>query len=131
MLHLRPHDRAGLLAIVASTAPYPAVHRAYEGEGKFEVLGGFSPIPPGTLPGYIVRVVSEKGTAYLLGVTQDPHTHNWHSGVIQEVPWDRWDGDKVTGEGYSNFRGDHPAEYAALKEKANAVIAKADVPRIG
>ena len=119
MLHLRPHDRAGLLAIVASTAPYPAVHRAYEGGGKFEVLGGFSPIPPGTFPGYIVRVTSANGTVYLLGAIQYPGNHMWYTMVVDEVPWDRWDGDKVTGEGYSNLRGDNPAEYAALKEEAN------------
>jgi len=120
VIHLLPHDRAKLLAIVASTAPYPAVRRAYEGEGKFEVLGGFSLIPPGTLPGYIVRVTSANGPVYLLGVVQDPYTHNWHSGVVDRVPWDRWDGDKVSGQGYSNYRGDNPAEYAVLKEKANA-----------
>ena len=130
MLHLRPHDRAGLLAIVASTVPYPAVHRAYEGGGKFEVLGGFSPIPPGTFPGYIVRITSDHGTVYLIGVAQFPRSHKWFSMVVDEVPWDRWDGDKVTGEGYSNLRGDNPAEYAALKEEANEVAGTTpDVPR--
>ena len=78
-----------------------------------ELLGGFDPMI-GSRPGWIVRVTSEKGKQWLIGVTPEP-AKKFQVWYLNEVHWENWVGGMYEGELHN---GDHPDEYYELCETA-------------
>jgi len=78
-----------------------------------ELLGGFDPMI-GSRPGWIVRVTSEKGKQWLIGVTPEP-AKKFRVWTLNEVHWENW-----VGGLYPNwmYDGDNPDEYYKLCETA-------------
>jgi hypothetical protein len=80
--------------------------------GKVEVLGGFSIIPPGTSPGFIVKVESYPRdgcpgqTWYVAAISSG--LGRMYARVISDVPWENWVGKPGR---QSIYEGDHPDVY--------------------
>jgi len=80
--------------------------------GKVEVFGGFTRIPPGTSPGFIVKVESyphdgcSGQTWYVAAVLSGMRQVS--ARVIPEVPWETWAGKPGR---QSIYEGDHPDVY--------------------
>ncbi len=78
-----------------------------------ELLGGFDPMI-GSRPGWIVRITSETGKQWLIGVTPEP-AKKFRVWYLNEVHWENWVGCLYKGELHN---GDHPDEYCELCETA-------------
>lgn len=114
MQRLRPHDRTGLIELVARSAPIPSIARAAV-TGQVEVFGGFSEIPPGG-SGFIIQVTTEHGQEFRVAVIPRTDTHTYQIVLVEHVPWENWVGDSVNTDGYSIYRGDRPEKYKELKD---------------
>jgi len=84
--------------------------------GQVEVLGGFSAIPPGSGPGFIVQLTAQTGTVYYVAV-QFRLCGVEYARVIPEVPWANWDG-KVGRN--SLYEGAKPSEYYRRRAAAKS-----------
>lgn len=85
--------------------------------GQFELLGGFSKIPPSGRPGWCVRVRSRYGhreREWNFAVLADEAHGRVSLAAIDVVPWRYWDG-RVDRPEFSIYDGDRPREYARLK----------------
>jgi hypothetical protein len=79
--------------------------------GKVELLGGFSSIPPGNDPGWIVRVGSVlSGKKWHVAVI--PRRSGVGIRLFEEVPWKLW-----VGGSTPLYNGDNPSIYKALKDQ--------------
>ncbi len=96
--------------------PRKAIVRALEC-GKIEFLGGFRPIPPSDLPGWILMITSVYDKTWNVAVLANSVLHRYEIRIIQNIPWGNWVG---TDDFYNDrfriplFSGDHPGKY---KEK--------------
>lgn len=79
--------------------------------GTVESLGGFSRIPPGDRPGWILRVTTRFGREHLIAVIALPL--NFSVSEIDQVPWAYWDG--KLGRSPTVYEGDHPEVYHAKR----------------
>jgi len=65
-------------------------------DGKVVVLGGFSRIPPGTTPGWVLTVTSTRGKIWVLAVIPDQIRHCYRVYVLRKIPWRYWVGDQAS-----------------------------------
>jgi hypothetical protein len=77
-------------------------------EGIVRVLGGFSPIPPGTLPGWIISVTSVHGKRWHVAVLA--HGNSYGVRLLDRIPWANWTGGKT-----ELYIGDDPKRYERMK----------------
>ncbi|MBE3139524.1 MAG: hypothetical protein IMZ53_02970 [Thermoplasmata archaeon] len=86
-------------------------------DGTIENLGHFSDLMPFHRPGFIVRVYSTHNKEYLLAVTNKSMI-NTGVYVIDEVPWDTWNGDSHESK---LFQGDNLETYKKFREGVTGV----------
>lgn len=119
------HSRDDLIAVVRDHAPTRACERAI-GEGRTEVLGGFTPVEG--FPFLLLRVTSRFGKAWLLGL-QFKESHNTMKPIWPEtVPWADWDG-RVGGRSLKD--GDDPKRYARYRARARREHGTAETTKAG
>jgi hypothetical protein len=111
----RLRHRTDLIELIARECEVPAVRRACV-TGKAEVLGGFSEILPSTRPGWIVRIIAQRGAVFLVAVVPNEYHHFYQVYVIDEVPWHLWAGKPMAGAPYSIYQGDHPVAYEMRRD---------------
>ena len=105
-----------------------SVKRACHAGGTVKVLGGFSQVPPGTGPGWIVRITSVHGRTWFIAVS--PHESRPTFNVRRlcltgGIPWRFYVGQSPAkraagGNVYSIYNGDDPDKAWLFKEIANA-----------
>ena len=103
----RIETRTQLINYIRDHVSQSAIARACH-TGTVQVLGGFSCIPPGTRPGFIVSITSIHERTWLIAVTSDDHKHIFHVWIVESVPWRYYIG-KPYKEKYSIYDGDNPA----------------------
>ena len=118
MIHFR--DRNDIIEWAEQNLPpqYRAVARAFR-RGSIEFLGGFSHVDPYIhKPGWVIKITSEFKKVYYIAVlpryiTELMMKHQRpHSILVNEPPWEHWDGDKSDNPLY---QGDNPEKYKELK----------------
>ncbi len=80
--------------------------------GSVEVLGGFNPLPTSTNPGWMVRIKSPFGQAYLIAVAWDTVNFRLYWFRAPNIPWGQWAGHLSNNPLYT---GDKPELYAEMK----------------
>ena len=113
----RLRTRTELIQFAEARCGSYACRRAFL-TGKVMVFGGFSTIPPGTDPGWILRVKSRHGRAWLLAVVTDDIKHCYCVREIEKIPWAKWTGCAGRGQGYSIYDGDMPVQAARAYKEA-------------
>lgn len=111
MVHFQTRDH--IIAWLERHCPRKAIVRAID-EGKIELLGGFSQIPPSNHHGWIVRVTSIHKRVWLVAIIPNKRQTDYEIRIPKEVPWKYWCGDFFT---HKIFQGDKPWLYQAIKEK--------------
>lgn len=119
MIHFQ--SKNNIINWLIQNCPRKAVVRALI-DGKVEFLGGFRPIFPSTLPGWILKVTSIYGGEWNVAVLANDIKHCYEIRIIKSVPWKNWVGLKINIRGESKFFdelfcGDNPERYERLKEK--------------
>ena len=113
MIHTLNRDSA--IAYIELCLFHTTAKRAVS-EGSVEWLGGFQHIPPGNMPGWILRATSRFKKVWYISLTVSKRdSHKLIVTVIPEVPWKYWDGDKTDVKLYC---GDRPRLYGRLKRWA-------------
>ncbi len=113
-----------MIAYICDHAPQSAIARACH-TGTVQVLGGFSCVPPGTRPGFIVAVTSVHERTWLIAVTTDDHKHIFHVWVVESVPWEYYVGRDGPCDGeYSIYDGDNPERAKQAKENTCGEVEK-------
>lgn len=102
--------------------PRRSIVRALE-KGRVEYLGGFSPIPPSALPGWILKVASIYGGKWIIAVLANDITHRYEIRIIKSVPWKNWVGTDSLFN-HKKFRiklfsGDNPELYKEYRDGSN------------
>ena len=105
-----------MIAYICDHAPQSAISRACT-TGTVQVLGGFSKVPPGTRPGFIVSITSVHERTWFVAVTTDDHKHIFHVWVVESIPWEYFVGDLHNKE-YSIYDGDDPFQASFARTKA-------------
>lgn len=100
-------NKEHLLMWLENNCPRKGVVRALR-DGTVELLGGFSLIPPGKHPGWIVRVTSTSNREWIIAVIAYPHRYGIR--ILSEVPWLNWAG-KLGEVRSSLIGGDNPWLY--------------------
>lgn len=113
----RIQTRTELINFICDNITQRAIVRACH-NGKIQVLGGFSKIPPSRRPGWIVSVTSVYGRTWLVVVMSDDHRHIFRTGIVDSIPWEYYVGRTDRGE-YSIYDGDNPRQ-ACLARNKNA-----------
>lgn len=108
--------------ICENISQYAIVRACHHPEGKVQVLGGFSRIPPSCKPGWIVSITSIHGQTWNIAVTPDDHHHVFKTWIVEKIPWEYYAGRVDRGE-YSIYDGDNP-EQACLARECNDKIKK-------
>lgn len=107
-------SRAHIILWLEKNCPRKAITRAlYEGEVEF--MGGFSPVPPTSHPGWVLRVTSAHGRTWYTAVVA--YQNRYGIRILKDIPWDKWVGENSWGDAFRPhlFSGDNPAEYKKLK----------------
>lgn len=117
MIHLRSRD--DIIDWLIENCPRPAIVRALI-DGKIEFLGGFKPVPPSILPGWILKVISVHDKVWYVAVLANDTKHCYEIRLINYISWEHWVGtDALTN--HKSFRdklfsGDNPKKYKELKD---------------
>lgn len=98
--------------IVNIPKEYATINRAL-GEGSIEFLGGFSHIPPGGQPGWIIQIQSKNKKNYYVAIIPRNNFYACYISILKKVPWQYWDGCKTDNKLY---QGDNPKSYRRLME---------------
>ena len=106
------HRRADLIEAVRDYAPTRACRRAID-EDRSTVLGGF--ITPEGLPYWLVKVISQHGREWLLGLECDEESNRFRPFWPDRVKWQHWDG-RINGRSLKD--GDDPKTYALRRAQA-------------
>lgn len=114
MIHFQSKDN--LVDWLIKKCPRPAIVRALE-HGTVEHLGGFNPIPPSTLPGWILKVTSPLGGKWNVAVLANDITHRYEIRIIQTIPWKNWRGELNGIMCSALFCGDNPEQYKELRDE--------------
>ncbi len=116
----RIETRVQLINYIYDHISQNAIARACH-TGTVQVLGGFSCVPPGTRPGFIVSITSIHERTWLIAVTTDDHKHIFHVWVVESIPWEYYMCPSRAQQlkGYSIYFGDNPdqARIAWMKTK--------------
>lgn len=111
--------RDSLINYILDSSPRRSIRRAIL-EGTVEYLGGFSEIPPGTDPGWILRVNSPiTGKHWNVAVIAVGHSTNYRLQLVDKVRWEFWVGYCGNAELY---RGDNPDKYVKLRDEIRSII---------
>lgn len=108
-------SRTDMIEWLIENCPRPAIVRALQ-YNKVEFLGGFNPIPPSDLPGWIFKV-KNKNVCILANDTK----RKYEIRIIKHVPWGNWCGmfhGLIIAESLSS--GDNPEFYKELKDAAKS-----------
>lgn len=122
------NSRDHLIAHLATCPLRPSILRAIDDPwGKEELLGGFSKIPPGGQPGFILAITSRHGQTWYVAAVVPTTGYKPIVRVLETVPWQWWVGDD--GIKKPLYAGDRPDEY---KEKRSIQRRSGDTtPRHG
>lgn len=101
-------SRTSLIEYVREHSPRRAIARAID-EGTVEVLGGFSVIPPGTGPGWLLKITSKHRNSWIIAVAVNEITHTYSVYELDRVPWEEWAGDRFRE--HPVYDGDEPFVY--------------------
>lgn len=110
------HDRTSLILWLGQALTDRSIKRALW-EGKVRVLGGFSHIPPGTSPGWIVEVASGlTDYVWVLAIICNEHRREFPVSRLkpEDIPWKHYSGILNRG-GYSVYDGDDPGYCEEMK----------------
>lgn len=115
MIHLR--SKEDIIDWLMDNCPRPAIERALV-DGRVEFLGGFKPIPPSTLPGWILKVTSLHDKQWNVAVLANDIKHCYEIRIIIFIPWKNWVGTySWNGEFRPDlFSGDNPKLYKELRD---------------
>lgn len=120
MIHFQSKDQ--IIDWLMDNCPRPAIVRALEYD-MVEFLGGFNPIPPSTLPGWILKITSVYETQWIVAVLANDLTHKYEIRIIKSVPWENWVGtDPFTNHRTFRielFSGDNPEKYKEMRDGKN------------
>ena len=132
-----------LIQWLIKNCPRKAVVRAME-EGSVEHLGAFTELGINHIPGWLVKVTSERGKVWLVGVTSRPEQRDFRIFVSDcygcfrlPVPWEYWDGiedplDYIASDSpMPMWDGDNPIEYARLRDEQRQKIRSTDLSAEG
>lgn len=120
MIYFR--SKENIIDWLIDNCPRRPIVRALE-QGKIEYLGGFSLIPPSTLPGWILKVMSIYGGKWIIAVLANDIKHIYEIRIIKSVPWKNWVGtDRLFN--HKKFRiklfsGDNPELYKEFRDGKN------------
>jgi len=108
-------SRTDMILWLIENCPRPAIVRALE-MGKVEFLGGFDPVPPSNLPGWIF-VVKNKNVCILANDLK----HKYEIRIVKRIFWKNWCGvfHGVLIPGSLNS-GDKPEFYKELYDAATS-----------
>lgn len=107
MIHFQ--SKENIIDWLIDNCPRPAIVRALEC-GIVEFLGGFKPIPPSTLPGWILKVTSIHDRKWNVAILANGIKHIYEIRIIKSVPWKNYCGGKL-----SLYQGDNPEKYKGLR----------------
>ena len=107
---VRFQNRNDLIDYVAKHSNDYTIRRSVI-EGKVELLGGFSCIPPSTEGGWILCVTSIHDRHWNVAIVVDKKRPLVFT--ISDPPWKLWCGDLSTHE---LMRGDYPETYAQIRD---------------
>jgi len=116
----RIRTRDHIIAFLEEYCPRKSIVRAIR-EGKVELLGGFSAIPPSDRSGWIVKVMSTHDRTWNVAVIPRRAGKDYEIRVVKEIPWSKWVGtwdahlDNLIGKLYY---GDRPWIYYKMWERA-------------
>lgn len=114
MKNIHFQSKTHIILWLESNCPRPAIVRALY-EGQVEFFGGFSPIPPTTHPGWILRTTSAHGKIRYVAIIV--YQQRFGIRVLKDVPWGDWVGAFCnSGFRVQLYSGDDPEEYKKLKE---------------
>ncbi len=110
MTHFR--NRNDIMKWLEKHARYSIIRRAMQ-EGSTELLGLFSKMPGFEHEVVIIMVKSKRHSTWYVVIRPDKVLPNkMISYTVNRVPWEDWIGDAS-----QEFSGDHPEEYAKLRDK--------------
>jgi len=116
---MKIRNREGVINLILERHPSRSVLRAIT-EGTVEFLGGFSPVPPGSDPGWILRCNSPITYKHWnVAVVAKDGKANYVLRLVQKIPWQNWVGDTGNPRLY---RGDHPEKYMALRDEIRGIL---------
>ena len=113
MIHFQ--SRENIIDWLIDNCPRPAIERALI-DGRVEFLGGFNPIPPSTLPGWILKVISLHDKQWIIAVLANDIKHVHEIRIIKTILWENWIG---TDHCNKLFSGDNPKKYKELRDGKN------------
>lgn len=118
MIHFQ--SKENIIDWLIENCPRPAIVRALE-QGKIEYLGGFDPIPPSTLPGWIIKVISIHDKQWNIAILANDIKHGYEIRIIKTIPWKNWIGTDYLAN-HKSFRielfsGDNPILYKELRDE--------------
>ena len=114
---IRHFNREKLLDWLEANPPtgMPRIARAMQ-DGRVELLGVFSPIPPFAHSGWVVKVVSRYGVVWHVVISLDEANKKYFSFLIDNIPWDNYCGEQSSNPLY---QGDKPEKYKGFKDGKN------------
>lgn len=116
MIHLQ--SKENIIDWLIDNCSRPAIARALD-QGKIEFLGGFKPIPPSTLPGWILKVISIHNKQWNIVVLANDTKHCYEIRIIETVPWKNWVGTAFWNDDRFReklFSGDNPELYKEMRD---------------
>ena len=118
-------SRTDMILWLIKNCPRPAIVRALE-FGNVEFLGGFSPIPPSDLPGWIFKV--RTGHVKNVCILANDAKQKYEIRIVKRVPWGNWCGVfhgvlMTTGLNV----GDNPIQYKELKDATTSERSSKDM----
>jgi len=120
MIHFQSRDQ--IIDWLIDNCLRPAIVRSLI-DSKVEFLGGFKPIPPSVLPGWILKIISLHNKKWIVAVLANDIKHIYEIRIIKSVPWKNWLGtDSFTNHRTFRiklFSGDRPELYKELRDGKN------------
>ena len=109
-------SRTDMIEWLIENCPRPAIVRALQ-YNKVEFLGGFKPIPPSDLPGWIFKVKNKN-----VCILANDVKRKYEIRIVKRVPWENWTGDfyGILLTGHDLNSGDKPIQYKELKDAAKS-----------
>ena len=108
-------SRTDMIEWLIENCPRPAIVQALE-TNKVEFLGGFHPIPPSDLPGWIFKVRNKN-----VCILANDAKQKYEIRIVKHVPWQNWQGMFVNILLTSSLNsGDKPFEYKELYDAAKS-----------
>ena len=110
---IRFESKNSLIKWLINNCPRSIIVRSLQRSGA-ECLGGFSPIPPSTERGWILRVVSPHGRKINVAVLAYKDKPRYGIRILKNIPWECWMGDSYSM--CTLYTGDNPLLYKQLRD---------------